>query len=322
MKKASSLKSGYTVSALCAGAILIGGCASPNPATLAKLERDNVVYTDQGAVSRTKEEKMRVAVIVSQGDYKDAGEAAKALDGTLVSVLSDFAFFEIVERSNLGALQQETLLANLESDSSGAISIPQADFLITAKMNTFQKMQRKAGLGDLGAAEDGTMVDVVISVDFRFYSLADHKTILAKNIERKYPCRDMSSATSKASVAAQECAKAFVMELGARYAPPARVIETRGDSKVARVSMGTNYGLSKGVKVEFFEYADFSDVIADAQREPSMVGKGTCIESDVKNAWVAVDDYQKTHVKRGHYVRIRSDQSKGFREKMREGFSE
>ncbi len=294
------------------------GCMTPNPASLAVTDRDKAVYQDQGAAKQEDEGKARVAIIVSQGDYKNAGEAAKALDSTLTSLISDFAFFEVAERANLGALMQEGALKALDEDGDALPAIPGADFLITATMNTFQMIERPKGLSDtLIATDKKTVVDVVISVDFRFYETDGKRVILTRNIERKYPCADMSSAKSKVAVAAQECAKAFAMELGSRYAPPARVVETRGGGEVARISMGSNYGLAKGVKVEFFEYVDNSDIIEGATREPSIVAKGTTIESDVKSAWVEIDDHKKANVKRGHYVRIRSDQSKGFRDNLR-----
>ena len=54
-----------------------------------------------------------------------------------------------------------------------------------------------------------------------------------------------------------------------RYAPIARVLETRGGCEVALVSMGTDSGLEAGMPVEFFEYVDHSDIVSGAERQPS-----------------------------------------------------
>ena len=296
--------------------LVCAGCVAPKPESQPiDPNRDNLIYEDQGAVKQVKEEKSRVAIIVSQGDYKEAAGAAKALDSTLTSLISDFAFFQVAERSNLGALMQEGALAALNADGDNLPEIPEADYLITASMNAFQIVQRQTT--PLGSSTPKTVADVFISVDFRFYETESKRVILSKNIEKKYPGEDVSSAKSKAAVAAQECAKVFAMELGTRYAPPARVVETRGGGRVAHISMGTNYGVAKGAKVEFFQYVDNSAVIEGATRDPSVVATGTVLESDQKTAWVEVDNYKNAIVKRGHYVRIRSDQSKGLRDQFR-----
>lgn len=295
------------------------GCISADPAELSVMDRDKLVYHDTGASEQQEEERSRVAVIVSQGDYKDAADAAKSLDSALTSGVSGMAFFELVERSNLGALQAEAFLVNLDKDGADLPDIPAADLLITAKINTYRITQSSSPtLNSLAQSNNGaSRFDVAVSVDFRFYEVESKRVILTKNIEKKYPGEDSTTAKSKAAVAAQECAKAFVSDLGARYAPPARVLETRGEGKVAHISMGSNYGLAKGAKVEFFEYADHSDIIKEAKREPSIVGYGTVLSADVKSAWVEISNYKETQVKRGHYVKLRFDQSKGFRDQLR-----
>ena len=85
---------------------------------------------------------------------------------------------------------------------------------------------------------------------------------------------------------------------------------------MAKITMGSNYGLVPGVKVEFFEYVDHSDLIEGATREPSPVGYGTVRESELNTAWAEVIDWENSYVKRGHYVKIAADQSKGFRESL------
>ncbi len=284
------------------------GCLSPDPATLVVTERDKAVYVDQGAAKQVKEEKARVAILVSAEDKAKNGSIAQSLDSQLTAVLSPFAFFQMVERSNLGALNQEAVLASLSSDGDANVDIPQADFLITAKLSAVDSEVR---FGDhLSFKSD-------VTVDFRFYELASKKLILARNIPKSFSYNQPGDRVARSADVVKECAKAFGLELGMKYAPPARVLEVRGNGQVARISMGTNYGVVKGGKIDFFEYSDASDVIAGASREPSVVARGTVLESDDKSAWVEVGDFEKVQVKRGHYVRIRSDQSKGLRDAFR-----
>jgi Uncharacterized protein involved in formation of curli polymers len=278
------------------------GCLTPNPATLAITERDKAIYSDKGAVKQEQEKKARVAIFVSHGDYKDAKQVAKLLDSTLTSVISGFEFFEIVERSNLGALMQEDALKSLGEDENNLPEIPDADYMITASINKFHIVR----LTNLQTKQP--YIRAKQGVDFRFYEIESKRVILTRNYETHFSCdADMNAVISKAVDFLGTYARTFGMELGLQYAPPARVLETRGEAKVARISMGRNYGVERGVKLEFFEYIDNSDVIESTTREPCIVARGTTIETDLKSAWVKVDNYKKTPLKRGHYVRIRFD---------------
>ena len=93
------------------------------------LERDKALYNDGGALKQKKERRDKVAVVVSQGDYQKYKEVAKTLDSQLTDALSAFAFFQVVERSNLGALQSERLFGG--EDLEEGVVVP-ADYLVTA----------------------------------------------------------------------------------------------------------------------------------------------------------------------------------------------
>lgn len=310
------------------GALMLAGCSAPKPAQLPVTDRDRETYMDIGASTLQKENKHRVAILVKQDNIPYGREVAEALDSSLTSVIADLAFFSIVERSNLDALLKEQQLESLNVDEIENIEIPGADYLITAKINAArieEKQREDMEVGDISKLLKGeqtvakvtkTYYTAATSVDFRFYEKITKRTILTKNIERKAQGEfaNKDEAAAKLPIAAQECAKAFAMELGSRYAPPARVVEVRGNGRVAKLTIGSNYGLVKGVKVEFFEYVDNSDIIAGATREPSPVGYGVVIESDLTTSWAEVLDSGRAIIKRGHYVKITSDQSKGLKE--------
>lgn len=74
---------------------------------------------------------------------------------------------------------------------------------------------------------------------------------------------------------------------------------------MALVSIGTGSGLEPGMPVEFFEYADYSDVVSDSTRQARLVGRGEVLpDLTSTTAWVWVKDYDKVWIKRGHYVRV------------------
>lgn len=305
--------------AACGGLLLLTGCAAPKPGQLPVTERDREVYTDQGAVAQRKETKLRVAIVVRGDKTDEGGRISEALDSALVSAIGDFAFFTIAERSNLDVLAKEQQLEELSGNGNGRFEIPTAEYLIAARPNAIRIEEKQSQAIDYlhgGQMTPKTVVQASMSVDCRFYEKATKRLILSKNIDKSLTASSREEAVHKLAETAQECAKGFAQELGSRYALPARVLELRGGGRMAKITMGSNYGLVPGVKVEFFEYVDHSDLIEDATREPSPVGYGIVRESELNTAWAEVTDWENSGVKRGHYVKIAADQSKGFRESL------
>lgn len=309
----------YRIVPLVSVALALGlGCSS-RPGNMEITPRDQQVYRDPGAapLEQQTEERMSVAILVSEPNDAEGQEITSALDSTLTDAVAGFAFFTIVERSNLGALQRELTLETLDSDELAQIEIPTADYLITARIAS-TKMKPVIGPRD--------SYEGIVHVDFRFYEKLTDRVVLTKNIEGRSPHYSAVNygpeAVAKLAEAAQEAAKAFAVELGHRYAPEARVVETRGEGKVARITIGSNYGLAPDAKVEFYRYVDNSDVIAGAEREPSIIGYGKVIEVDQRTAWVEIKKHEKANVFRGHYVRVAANQEKTSEEKATKGFGE
>ena len=289
-------------------ALMISGCAF-NPASMPVEPRDNVLYEDVGAKGPVKEQKFRLAIYVSQGDYSKTGDIAKSLDSSLTSALADFAFFQIVDRSSAEAVQQERFFSG---EDVNANMFKSADVIITAKLNGFNAITESETYNYYTKTIQKNYT-VSGSVDFRFFSASNPgEARLVKNITKTFTSASPSDFPALALKAAQECAKAFAQELGSRYAPPARVLETRGNCQAAQVSFGSNYGAVPGSKVEFFEYVDRSKVLKGQTRVPQVITTGTVRLSEIDTCWVEVDNYETVQIKQGHYVRLCSDQSKGF----------
>ena len=295
-------------------AAMITGCAF-NPNSMPVSPRDNGMYEDADAKGPVKEKKFRLAVYVSQGDYAKTGNIAKALDSSLTSALSDFAFFQIVDRSSAEAVQQEKFFAGEDVND---VSFQSADVIVTAKLNGFSAITESESYNPITKKKDKTYT-VSGSVDFRFFNANNPtETKLAKNITKSYSASSPEDFASLAVQTAQECAKTFAQELGCRYAPPARILETRGNCQAAEASFGSNYGAVRGSKVEIFEYVDRSAVVKGQTRVPRVIATGTIRISDLNSCWIEVDDYETVQVKQGHYVRLAADQSKGFLGSMKD----
>lgn len=295
-------------------ALVVSGCAF-NPNGMPVQPRDNAMYEDAGAKGQQKENKFRLAIYVSRGDYAKTGDIAKALDSSLTSAFSDFAFFQIVDRSSAEAMQQEKFFSGEDVNENLSQT---ADVIITAKLNGFNAITESESYNIITKKNEKNY-EVSGSVDFRFFSANNPtETKLAKNITKRYSATPGSDLGAAALLVAQECAKAFAQELGCRYAPPARVLETRGNCQAAQVSFGSNYGAVVGSRVEIFEYVDRSAVIKGKTRVPQVITTGTVRMSDLDTCWIEVDNYEVVQVKQGHYVRLASDQSKGFMDGMKD----
>lgn len=99
---------------------------------------------------------------------------------------------------------------------------------------------------------------------------------------------------------------------------PARVVELRGDKgELAKVSLGLKQGAVKGLQLEFFVFADYSDVVPEARREPSPIGYGLVTEADENFSWVQITAPEKLIIRRGHYARISATQPKGLFDKVK-----
>jgi len=100
--------------------------------------------------------------------------------------------------------------------------------------------------------------------------------------------------------------------------PAARVVEMRGEEgELAKISLGTARGAKPGLAVEFYVFADYSDLVPNAKREPSPVGYGVITEGDSDFSWVQVTDPEKFLIRRGHYARITLDPPKGLIDKAK-----
>jgi hypothetical protein len=304
---------------------LASGCTAPKPELLLPTERDQAVYVDKWGLQAKKDVKFRIAVCVDKEDYKRHPAVGQAIEAQMAEVVSKFSFFEFVERERINELAAERLFSGNSDDASSLLQ--QADCLLSVRLNVGQsqfsvqvqnpytppprtgKFKRDMVAEQRAREAAGTHAEprwkLEIKPDFRLYEVDSKRVALVKS----YGSSVVISAPDQAENAVIGEMRKHVMEFSrlitSRYAPTARVLETRGGGEVALVSIGANAGLEPGMQVDFFEYADHSDLVADASRQPRLVGRGrvlTDMTSDT--AWIEILDYEKVHVKRGHYARV------------------
>ena len=280
-------------------AALFAGCAF-NPESMPVGQRDSAVYVDKGAPKTltTQEERAKVAVITSTGEYKDYKQVAEMLDSSLNAKLAGFAFFQIVDRKSQAALIKDSLASGTAAEDISVEGV-EADFVVVARIASLV-VQKNVGMYSFDA-----------TFDFKWISKATQKVIMTESI--KPPSRSANSQvdlTAALSRAAEVAARDFCAKIAAKYAPPARVLQTRGNGAAARISIGKNYGLGEGTKVCFYEIVDNSDVGGD-KRDMNDIATGEVKRVEEKTSWVAVDNAENVNVRKGVYVRV-LEQARGF----------
>ena len=291
-------------------AAMLAGCAF-NPEAMPLGPKDSMVYVDKDAPETLaqKEKKAKIAVITSLGDYKDFKQVGEALDSSLNAQIAGFSFFQVVDRKSTEALIRDA--EAIGADPAEAIGGVEANFIVVARIASLiiderqtQALQTKKSKKKNVQTQPSSSYSAKVTFDFRWISKATKRVVMTESIKR-----EVSYANSKADVvscignAAEEAVNEFCAKIAVKYAPPARVLDTRGDGKAARISIGTNYGVTEGTDVCFYEIVDNSDVGGE-KRDMRDIAKGTVEIVEEKSAWVEVKNHEKTNVRKGVYVRV------------------
>ena len=347
----ASIPTIVVLGALCFSA----GCSSPQPELLYPTERDQAIYVDKWGGQEKKDVKFRIAVCVDKDDYARHPAVGQAIEARMAEAVSKFSFFEFVERQRINELAAERLFSGNNDDASTLLQ--QADCLLSVKLNVGQSQfsvqvqnpyehlveryyiappqtgkhgkdlvamaNAKANAERRAKAAAGTHLEprwkLEIKPDFRLYEVESKRVALVKSYASSVVISAPDQAENAVVGEMRKHVEEFSHLLTSRYAPTARVLETRGDCEVALVSMGANSGLEMGMPVEFFEFVDHSDIVSGAERQPRLVGRGRVLKDiGPSSAWVEVLDHTSVHVKRGHYVRVpematRTQEGFGFR---------
>ena len=313
MKKVNSLHFLFVV-----GVCMIVGCSSPRPELMPQTERDKLTYQDKGAMIQREDVSFRIAVCVDQKEYERYPKAGDAVETQMAEAVSKFKLFQFVERSRINALAAEKLFQGQSTEASSLLTA--ADYLLSVKLNiSMEECKVRVDINGNRTNNEYSNRFVIMwrlnmKPDFRLYEVDSGKVVLVKSFEGcvELPGSRIEEARAnlQPSIAStmKMLTKEFSMMLTSRYAPKARVLQTRGDGKVAQISIGKEYGMSPGMEVEFYGYEDHSDIVAGRERSESMVGYGRVLEDiGPKFAWVEILDHSSVKVLRGHYVRVREE---------------
>jgi len=313
------MKLAFRIAFFSLAAATFAGCRVPNPYLLPPDPPPPPDRYQKTVVEQ--EERGKVAVHVYPTRHVFGSEVARELDAQLSEAVGSLAFFELVPRSNTDPLVTEALL-NGESDS---VILP-ADYVISAKAMNIQieeesPYNRSVALtlltiNDSSQQKYGQQLksySATLTVNFQFFHCAQKRTIRTKTVTRTAKSLLEGAIQNWFTTAARDCAREFTQSLGGRYAPEARVMQTRGKHEMALVSIGSNYGLSIGTEVTFFTYLDTSPFLDTKRRYKNIIGTGRVAIVEEDAAWVEVFDYDRVRVEQGMYVSMAQTQRHEFR---------
>ncbi len=170
-------------------------------------------------------------------------------------------------------------------------------------------MAAGAAAAALGNGLEPNVVDVTMS--FEFFDNVREKTISSESVSRKYSGSSKDNTPALILNAARACADEYMGILARDYLQESRVLETRGDGRYARVSLGLKDGVVSGSKVYFYEFEDLDDVMAGWTKSERTIAYGTVIgEPTANQCWVEVEKYKDIHVMKYHYVKVMAVQKK------------
>ena len=295
----------------------IVGCSTPLPETMTQSERDKQTYVDnKGAMTQRSDVSFRIAVCVDQKDYERHPKVGEAIEAQLAEVVSKFKMFEFVERSRINALAAERLFQGQDAEKSSLLKA--ADYLLSVKLNdSSEKVDVQFDINGKPTNESNIFNHtekrwkINLKPDFRLYEVDSGKVVLMKSYvgEARLPGATFQDAKNNSESAVTRAMQKYTTEfsrlLTSRYAPKSRVLQTRGDGRVAQISIGSDHGIAPEMKVEFYSYVDNSDIVAGGERTENTVGYGRVLEGiSPKTAWVEVLNSSDVQVLRGHYARV------------------
>ena len=308
-----AFKSYLYLSSACLLVALAGGCQSLNPYVLSIDPPPPADRYEKMVLTGEKKEKVAVHVYRTKHEYGE--DIANELYAKLSESIGSLAFFELVPRGDADPLVIEAMLSGRNEEV-----LPPADYVISAKAVTVNVVEQKA-LNLLGGSvpiqiqnngNNARMFTVSLSINFQFFQCAQNRTIKTKTISRTGQALE-EGVQEWLINAVRGCAQEFAQTLGGRYAPAARVLQTRGDHEVAMISLGAGYGLTDDTEVNFFTYSDNSPFIESDKRIKNVVGTGRVFLVEEDAAWVEVFNYDRVGVEAGMNVEVILNQKNEFR---------
>lgn len=297
------------VRAIAVGSVvaLVVGCSTVDPLKLPVTSRDAETYvSDVPSPALSAKYKIAVKSIAGEerNDKKYDAFMAKSAE---TSVSRYFA--------NLGWFKPVSGESGIVLDASGFLDEGKTKLADDVDMMLIVE-SRLICIGwpywqDRGTTFSENATGVRVTTEFKLINVRTKEPMLVRRYMSKVEAQK-GRLREAISAAVDENARGFAKVVSARFLPPVRVLETRGNGRCALIALGHNYMAQPArddqpaTRIDFFYRVKAEDV-GGAAYDNRTFARGTVISADKRQAWVEVDNYEDAGVKKGHLARI-SDQ--------------
>ena len=317
IKKALYIVFGFAIS------IMLFGCVSAPGTYPTVTGSDDELLTQEtkGAVHRQQnEQKFKIAVLPERAEYtntyiqkyginKVVGDQVEALCGGL-------SMFEIVARQELDIVSAENALKNITSPDA-AITLPKpVDGLLIYSISVCnidtKEFVETEYVGNRRVQRRVTKYSGQVTLKITLVSTKNQTKLFTKTFSGK---TDWSADGEYSQMLFDSVARAlsdFTKEFAYDFAPVGYVVQTTGNGRWAKISLGTGAGLRFHTKVVF--------VMKDANGLWRPFAYGEVREPNYDYSWVLVNDFENAKVRNNARVKVAADQSRSIGEALSEAF--
>lgn len=303
--------------------IMLFGCVSA-PGTYPTVEgSDDELLTPEtkNAVQQQQnEQKFKIAVLPERAKYTNSYvekyEINKVVGDQVEALCSGLSMFEIVARQELDIVSAENALKNLTSPNA-AITLPKpVDGLLiysitvcnieTREFTEYQYEGRRRVQKRVPKSRGQVTLKITL------VSTKNQTKLFTKTFSGKTDWSANGEYSQMLFNSITHALADFTKQFAYDFSPVGHVIQTTGNGRWAKISLGTGAGLRFHTKVEF--------VIKDANGLWRPFAYGEVREPNYDYAWVLVKDFENAKVRNNARVKVAADQSRSIGEALSEAF--
>lgn len=284
------------------GCQTIGQRCARDPYSIPMTSNDEIVIKDQFTKVAPKD-KIKVAVVSvrdtlspATGDMIEAEKRLAAEVGEKFSMkLARSEFFEVADRESLDLVAAEAKLSGADDPSE----IVQSDTVLTIK----SKIRSAFGPGRKSVKNPQEAVGIGVESKVRFFETDSKKVRLSEVFSAERVFSDTKTGFTDKLIAecVDQMTSPFIQKVMAIVKPESRVVETRGDCKVAKIEVGKwHLDFVVGSRVRFYTHKE--DLNGNVERKT--FARGHIVAADTEFAWVEIDNPETAGVRVGHCAEL------------------
>lgn len=309
-------KSLYVASGLAITAML-SGCVSA-PGTYPTVPGSDDVLLSQEtkeAIERAKSEhKFRIAIVPERALYANKlvqkYDVNKIVGDQVEALCSGLSMFELIARQELHILSAEDAIKNLASPNA-AITLPKpVDALLVYSITSCGIDSRQGykydRIGGSSKRREITETSGRVTLKVTLINTKNQKKLFTKTFSGKTDWDEGEESAQLLVDASGKALEQFIKDFAYDFAPVGYVIQTTGNGRWAKITLGSGSGINFQTKVEFIE--------KDANGLWRPYAYGEVREPNYDFSWVLVNDFENARIRNNARVKVSANQSRTFGE--------